>query len=123
VGKTALGSKAPPKGELIGCRHHANRGSRDHREVGDICKRRSEGDDLLDALGAALREDLCQQTASTVSYQRDWRFVLLLDLRHSVAEAREHVLRVQHVEVDAREVGGVPHPLQPAVKKAHRPIA
>jgi hypothetical protein len=123
VGKTAFGSETPPKGELVGCRDHANRGSSHHREVGDVGKRRSEGDDLLDALGAALSEDLCQQAASTVPDQRHRRVVVLLDLRHSVAQAGEHVLRVQHVEVDAREVRAVTHPLQPAMKNAHRPIA
>jgi hypothetical protein len=123
VRETALGSKTPAKGDLVGCRDHADRGSRDHCEVGDIGKRRSEGDDLLDALRAPLRQDLCQQAASTVPYQRHRRTVLLLDLRQPVAQAGEHVLGVHDVEADAREVGAVTHSLQPAVKKAHRPIA
>jgi len=123
VGKTALGSKAPAKGDLVGCRDHPDRGSRDYREVCDISKRRSQGDDLLDALGTPLREDLCQQAASAVPDQRHRCTILLLDLRHPVAQAGEHVLRVHDIEVDAGEVRAVTHPLQPAVKNAHRPIA
>jgi len=116
VGETALSSKTPAKGDLVGRRDHADSGSRDHRKVGDIGERRSQGDDLLDALGAPLSEDFCQQATSAVADQRHWRAILLLDLRHPVAQAGEHVLGVHDVEVDAGEVRAVTHPQQPAVK-------
>jgi hypothetical protein len=123
VGKSALGSKTPAEGDLVGSYDHADSGARDHREVGDISEWRSQGDDLLDALGAPLGEDLCQQAASAVPNQRHRRAVLLLDRRHPVAQAGKHVLGVHDVEVDAGEVRAITDPLKPAVKKAHRPIA
>jgi hypothetical protein len=123
VCKTTFSSKTPAKGDLVGCRDNADRGARDHREVGDIGERRPERNDLLDALGAPLCKDLCQQAASTVPDQRHPRAVLLLDLRHPVAQAGQHVLGTHDVEIDPGEVRAVTDPLQPAVKQAHRPIS
>ena len=77
MGKTAFGSETPPKGELVGCRDHANRGSSHHREVGDVGKRRSEGDDLLDALGAALSEDFIKARPDVAKrYAEAWNKAL-----------------------------------------------
>jgi hypothetical protein len=123
VSEATLSSQAAAETQLVRGRHHADGSASDEGDVGEVRKWRAQGDDLLDALGPALRQHLRQQTAAAVSDERDRRVVVLLDLGHSVAEAGEHSLRMKDVEVDARKVRVVADPLQPTVHQAHRPIA
>jgi hypothetical protein len=123
VGEAAFGAQAPAESELVGGRDHADGGSGDKGDVGEISKWRSQRDHLLDTVGAALRQDLRKQPAPAVPYQRHSGAVLLLDLRNTVTEAGKHVLRMESVQVDARQVRLVPDSSEPAVKQAHRPIA
>jgi len=115
VSEPALGAKAPAKAQLVRGRNHADRSSSDQGEVGDVRERGPQSDHLLDALGTSLRENLGQQAASAVADQRHRFTVPLLDLGHLVPDARKHVLRVECVDVDPRQVRAVADSLQPAM--------
>jgi hypothetical protein len=123
VGEAAFGAKAPAKADLVRSGHHADRGSSDHRQVREVGQRGSQRDHLLDARGPALRKDLRQQSAAAVSDQGHRGGILFLDLGHAMAQPGQHVLGVEHVEVDSGKMRAVSHPIKPAVKQAHRPIA
>jgi hypothetical protein len=92
VSEAALGAKAPAKADLVRRGHHADRGSSDHRQVGEVGERGSQRDHLLDARGPALRKDLRQQSAAAVSDQGHGGRILFLDLGNAMAEPGQHVL-------------------------------
>jgi hypothetical protein len=123
VCEAALSFQAAAETKLVRGRHDADGGASYERDIGEVREGRSEGDDLLDALGPSLREHLRQQAPAAVSDQRHRGGVVLLDLGHSVAESGKHGLRVKDIQVDAGEVRVVADPLQPAVHQTHRPIA
>jgi hypothetical protein len=92
VSEAALGAKAPAETDLVRRRDNSDGGSRDQRQVGEVGERGAQRDYLLDALRPALREDLRQQPAAAVPDQGDGRAVVLLNLRHAVTKAGQHVL-------------------------------
>jgi hypothetical protein len=92
VSEAALGAKAPAETDLVRRRDHSDGGSGNQRHVGEVGKGGAQRDHLLDALRPALREDLREQSTAAVPDQGDGRAVVLLDLRHAVTEASQHVL-------------------------------
>jgi len=96
---------------------------RQGREVGPVGQRRAEGDDLLDVVRPALRQDLGQQASPAVPDQAYARPRLVRQLRHAAAEAREHALGVADVEDDPRQLALVADAAEPPVEDPKRPVA
>jgi len=92
VGEATFGAKSPAETELVGGRDDTDGRSRDHGQVRDVGKRRSQRDDLVDVFGAALREDFGQQSASAVPDEGHRRRVFFMDIANAVAEPGQHAL-------------------------------
>ena len=96
---------------------------RDRRQVRPVRKRRAEGNHLLHPIGPALRVNLGEESPAAVADQADPRTGLFLNGAHLAAQARQHALRVLHVEQDAREVRAVSDSTQPRMHHSERPVA
>jgi hypothetical protein len=121
--ESTFGSKAPPESHFVRCPHHADSTTRDKSQIRPICKWRAKRDHLLDRLWYAMRKHFGQQTAATVPDQSHTRDVLVPDLRHTMTEARQHVLGVKDIELDAGKIRLISDALEPIEKNAQRPIA
>jgi len=85
VSEASFGSEPPAKAQLVGGCDHADGGSGEHGQIGDVGKRRSQRDHLLNILWTALREHLGEQPAPAVPDQGNRRTVTLLNLGDAVA--------------------------------------